>query len=73
MFYNLLTDKNLSNNELPLGAIVCDDIYCNNSKHSDKLCKMYENIVNCLRSSCEAISQKRLEPNITRPGWNDRV
>ena len=71
--YHDNTDKNLEDIGLPYDAILCDNINCNNSKHSEELCIMYETIIKGLNKSSTVFSQKRGNLYKPRPGWNEHV
>ncbi len=70
--YKSLTDKGLSNVDIP-SAILCDDINCKDQNHSKGLCIMYEKIVNCLISSGKRFCNNRCKQHNVRPGWNEYV
>ena len=73
--YKASTNRGLSDIDIPSEAILCDNINCKNHKHSEQLCVMYDNIVNCLTNGGKILCNNRVnKQNVrhnSRPGWNE--
>ena len=71
-YYESLTEKCLINIDVPLEAILCCNINCNNQSPIGDL-RMYYDIVNCLHNSSSAFCQKRVRQYNLRPELNEYV
>ena len=70
--YLNLTDKNLSNTDIPIEALVCKDLNCSNITHKEMLEKFFCDITNCLNVSSEHFLKKDKKFE-NKPGWSDYV
>ena len=67
------TDEILSNIELPIEALSCNNLKCKNNEHRHHLSKFYNNIINSLMKSSKHLYNNRSENYTQRPGWTDYV
>ena len=68
--YKTLTDIHLNNIDLPVDAITCRNINCNDGGHSNDLSNMYDIIVNCLIMGSNPLKRKKSKQDNMKPGWN---
>lgn len=66
------TDDLLSDVYLPIGAIICADVNCNESSHCKDLCAMYDCIVGAVYEASRPYFTHSKTHNI-KPGWNKYV
>ena len=71
-YFFKLTDKEFSNIELPVDALVCTDLECHHDHHKVMIETLYNNIISILKDSsshmCSMVNSSR-----NRPGWTDYV
>ena len=67
-----LTDKHLSNVEIPTEAILCSNVNCNNVVHQEMLELFYNNIMKSLNVSSDHISNSNTK-SLNKPGWTEYV
>ena len=72
-YFKTLTDVLLKNIKLPIDAIMCGNVNCNDISHKNELCAMYDEIVKCLHDGSEPLKRKKEKQYKVRPGWNDYV
>lgn len=71
--YKLLIEMCLSNIEVPAETIVCGKVACKNPKHICDPCVMYVEILDRLNNASRLFSQKRVQNDHFRAGWNEYV
>ena len=75
--YKVSTNKGLRDVDIPVEAILCENINCENRNHSVSLNVMYDNIVKCLTKSgkilCNERDRKHNDRQNAKPGWNEHV
>ena len=67
------TDVLLSEVQLPLDAVMCSDLNCNNTAHCKDLCAMYDSIVNTLYVASRPLLTYSDKAHTIMPGWNHYV
>ena len=70
--YYTLTEETLSNIELPIEALSCNNLNCTNSDHRQHLSTFYNNINNSLTKASKHLYNKT-KNFVQRPGWTDYV
>ena len=70
--YYTLTEETLSNIELPIEALSCNNLNCTNSVHRQHLSTFYNNINNSLTKASKHLYNKT-KNFVQRPGWTDYV
>ena len=70
--YLNLTDKNLSNINIPVEALICEDLHCSDNSHKVMLDNFFCNITNCLNVSSKHLC-KNNKNFVNKPGWSDYV
>ena len=63
----------LSNIEMPLEALRCNNINCKNKEHLEHLTKFYNNINNSLTKASKHLYNKKSKNYVQRPGWTEYV
>jgi exonuclease III len=72
--YNLMTETYLSNVNLDLELLLCDDPNCSNNDHIRAIDAMYDNVLACLSgASAQLLSRKANKYKHQVPGWNEWV
>ena len=74
--YKSLTDQYLQNLHLPANAILCKEMNCSNSSHTDVISDFYEEMISCLLLSCEVLSNDNGTSHFkcsSVPDWNSTV
>ena len=71
-YFFRLSDKEFSNIELPVDALLCTDLECHHDHHKAMIETLYNNIISILNDSsrhmCSMINTSR-----NRPGWTEYV
>ena len=72
--YLNLTDIQFSNIHIPVDALICGDLHCNNNSHKLMLEDFFCNIIKCLNISSEQICNNNNNRKfVNKPGWSDHV
>jgi len=72
--YTQLTDTYLSNVNLDLELLLCDDPKCDNKDHIQAIDTMYNNVLSCLNEASAQFSSKKSKVHKHQvPGWNEWV
>lgn len=72
-WYYSLSENILGDIEIPYDAILCDNVNCDNPKHRNDLCAMYNDIVLGLNNASKPLCNRRAKQQNVRPGWNEHV
>lgn len=70
--YTTLSDRQLSNIEIPVDAIICDDLNCRNIDHKSMFDKFFCDIIGSLNTASEHLC-KHNRKIVNKPGWSEYV
>ena len=68
--YSFLTDCSLSHVDIPIEAVLCNNINCKNNEHYSDYCRMYERIANCLNNDSKHFIQEKRKHTLSQGGIN---
>ena len=69
--YSALTDKYLSSIDIPIEALICDDLCCSNIDHRNKLDKFFCDISSSLNMASNHLQKQN--KTVNKPGWTEYV
>lgn len=73
MFYCGRTDVLLREVQLPMDAILCSNINCDDDTHCNDLCEMYNSIVSAIYEASRPLHTHPRKVKNTKPGWTKYV
>ena len=71
--YCFRSDEFLRKVYLPMNAICCTNVNCDDSSHGASLCDMYNNIVRALLEASRCLFTHSRKAKNIKPGWNKFV
>ena len=72
--YSLMSDIYLSKLIIPVDALECRNVDCNNKSHNSQIKQFYDNICKCLTDASSTVFREVLKRTFNcRPGFNEHV